>query len=247
MVSRSQIEWYKTGVYGLRLSNFSEVHSGSSPRPGEITLAHYGVLFLDELPEFDRRSLEVLREPLESGQITVSRAARQADFPARFQLVAAMNPCPCGWLGDDSGKCRCTPEQVQRYRAKVSGPLLDRIDLQLFVPRVEASRLGVQAGPAECSAAVRARVSDARDIQVRRQNRSNADLHGKALDQHARPSAGAEGLLQSALARHLLTARSYHRCLRVARTLADLDGSAGIETTHAAEALRYRELDRATT
>ncbi|MEQ1440149.1 YifB family Mg chelatase-like AAA ATPase [Fontimonas sp. SYSU GA230001] len=225
-------------------SGVALVGGGSSPRPGEITLAHHGVLFLDELTEFERRSLEVLREPLESGQITVSRAARQVDFPARFQLVAAMNPCPCGWLGDVSGKCRCTPDQVLRYRAKVSGPLLDRIDLQIFVPRVAAETLRGDAAPAESSAAVRARVVQARALQHQRQHTTNAALHGRALETHARPAAEAENLLQSALARHLLTARSYHRCLRVARTLADLEGAQDIGAAHAAEALRYRELDR---
>ncbi len=226
-------------------SGVALVGGGSHPRPGEITLAHCGVLFLDELPEFDRRSLEVLREPLESGQITVSRAARQAEFPARFQLVAAMNPCPCGWLGDVSGKCRCTPDQVLRYRAKVSGPLLDRIDLQIFVPRVAADEIAVGSGSRpESSAAVRRRVKAARALQTQRQGQTNAELQGAALDAHARPDAEGAALLQAALARHLLTARSYHRCLRVARTLADLDGRDQVGAEQVAEALRYRELDR---
>lgn len=225
-------------------SGVALVGGGSTPRPGEITLAHHGVLFLDELPEYDRRALEVLREPLESGHITVSRAARQADFPARFQLVAAMNPCPCGWLGDASGKCRCTPDQVLRYRAKISGPLLDRIDLQLFVPRVDPAELAVPATTVETSASVRERVAAARKVQLERQDCINARLSGKALDRHARPAVDAEALLQMAMSRHLLTARSYHRCLRVARTLADLDGVAHIGAAQAAEALRYRELDR---
>jgi magnesium chelatase family protein len=225
-------------------SGVALVGGGSQVRPGEITLAHCGVLFLDELPEFDRRTLEVLREPLESGRISISRAARQADFPARFQLIAAMNPCPCGWLGDPSGKCRCTPDQVLRYRAKISGPLLDRIDLQLFVPRVEAARLAGAAEAGESSATVRARVATARAIQYERQGCTNAQLEGADLDRHARPDAAGGTLLQTALARHLLTARSYHRCLRVARTLADLDGSARPGAAHVAEALRYRELDR---
>ncbi len=227
-------------------SGVALVGGGGQPRPGEITLAHHGVLFLDELPEFDRRTLEVLREPIESGHITVSRAARQVDFPARFQLIAAMNPCPCGWLGDTSGKCRCTPEQVLRYRGKVSGPLLDRIDLQLFMPRVEAAQLGVNAQAAESSAEVRARVLAARQLQLDRQGMTNARLQGKSLDRHARPDAEAEALLQTALSRQLLTARSYHRCLRVARTLADIDLCDRINAGHAAEALRYRALDRET-
>jgi magnesium chelatase family protein len=228
-------------------SGVALVGGGGQVRPGEITLAHCGVLFLDELPEFDRRSLEVLREPLESGRITISRAARQADFPARFQLVAAMNPCPCGWLGDVAGKCRCSPDQVLRYRAKVSGPLLDRIDLQLFVPRVEASQLASGVHAAESSAAVRERVATARAIQYARQRCTNARLEGAELECHARPDDAGSQTLQAALARHLLTARSYHRCLRVARTLADLEGCAQIGAAHVAEALRYRELDRAAT
>ncbi|MES0873190.1 YifB family Mg chelatase-like AAA ATPase [Sinimarinibacterium thermocellulolyticum] len=226
-------------------SGVALVGGGSVPRPGEITLAHHGVLFLDELPEFDRRSLEVLREPLETGHITVSRAARQAEFPARFQLVAAMNPCPCGWLGDVSGRCRCTPDQVLRYRAKISGPLLDRIDLQLFVPRVDAAQMTDDGAPRESSRTVRERVVAARTRALRRQGVANARLDGKALEQYAQPDADGRALLQTALARHLLTARSYHRCLRVARTLADLDGSERAGAEHVAEALRYRELDRA--
>lgn len=226
-------------------SGVALVGGGGQVRPGEITLAHCGVLFLDELPEFDRRSLEVLREPLESGRITISRAARQADFPARFQLVAAMNPCPCGWLGDASDKCRCTPDQVLRYRARISGPLLDRIDLQLFVPRVEAAQLAGKTAAGETSAEVRARVMAARAVQHARQNGTNAQLEGAELDRHARPDEPGNQLLQAALARHLLTARSYHRCLRVARTLADLDGHPQPGAAHIAEALRYRELDRA--
>ena len=225
-------------------SGVALVGGGGQPRPGENTLAHRGVLFLDELPEYERRSLEVLREPLESGRITVSRAARQAEFPARFQLVAAMNPCPCGWLGDPSGKCRCTPDQVQRYRGRISGPLLDRIDLQLFVPRVDAAQLADRTAAAESSATVRERVISARSRQLDRQGVPNAQLHGKALERHAAPDDAAAALLQTALARHLLTARSYHRCLRVARTLADLDNSERTGAQHAAEALRYREMDR---
>ncbi len=221
-------------------SGVALVGGGGNPRPGEITLAHHGVLFLDELPEFDRRVLEVLREPLESGHITISRAARQVDFPARFQLVAAMNPCPCGWLGDPSGKCRCTPEQVQRYRGRISGPLLDRIDLHLFVHRVEHPAL-TQAQPlGESSETVRSRVITARQRQLLRQPQLNAELSGAALDRHCRPDPGAETLLQQAAARLSLSARGYHRILRVARTIADLGGIPDIGAPQIAEALRYR-------
>lgn len=226
-------------------SGVALVGGGSSPRPGEATLAHHGLLFLDELPEFDRNVLEVLREPLESGQITVSRAARQADFPARFQLVAAMNPCPCGYLGDASGKCHCTPDQVLRYRAKISGPLLDRIDLQLTVPRVD--RAALTTGPApesESSATVRARVIACRTLQLARQGKPNARLTPPEIDQHCAPDAPARALLEQAMARLNLSARGYHRVLKVARTLADLAGLATVSTAQIAEAVRYRELDR---
>lgn len=226
-------------------SGVALVGGGSSPRPGEVTLAHHGVLFLDELPEFDRNVLEVLREPLESGQITVSRAARQADFPARFQLVAAMNPCPCGYLGDASGKCACTPDQVLRYRAKISGPLLDRIDLQLTVPRVDRAALTAQQAPqSEPSAVVRTRVIASRNVQLARQGKPNARLSTAEIDQHCAPDATARTLLEQAMSRLNLSARGYHRVLKVARTLADLAGAAVVAAPHIAEAVRYRELDR---
>ncbi|MES2885953.1 MAG: YifB family Mg chelatase-like AAA ATPase [Pseudomonadota bacterium] len=226
-------------------SGVALVGGGSSPKPGEATLAHNGLLFLDELPEFDRNVLEVLREPLESGHITVSRAAQQADFPARFQLVAAMNPCPCGFLGDQSGKCNCTPDQVLRYRSKISGPLLDRIDLQLTVPRVDRAALTAeQAPPTETSAAVRARVIACRAVQLARQGKPNARLTTPEIDQHCAPDAAARSLLEQAMGRLNLSARGYHRVLKVARTLADLAGAAQISTPQVAEAVRYRELDR---
>jgi magnesium chelatase family protein len=223
-------------------SGVALVGGGSHPKPGEITLAHHGVLFLDELPEFDRRVLEVLREPLETGTITISRAARQADFPARFQLVAAMNPCPCGHLGDAAGQCRCTPDQVSRYRARISGPFLDRIDLQLFVPRVEREHLvkDCRAAPEESSAEVRARVVAARGRQIGRQQKTNAQLGTRELDRHAAPDAGGARMIEQAMQRLSLSARGYHRVLRVARTIADLDASARVAAAHVAEALRYR-------
>jgi magnesium chelatase family protein len=226
-------------------SGVALVGGGGLPRPGEITLAHHGVLFLDEMPEFSRQVLEVLREPLETGAITVSRAARQADFPARFQLVCAMNPCPCGYLGDSSGKCRCTPDQVRQYRAKISGPLLDRIDLQVFVPRVERAVLTApDAAPGEASAAVRARVEAARERQRARQRKPNAQLAPRELERHCAPEPAARALLDAALVRLSLSARAYHRVLKVARTVADLAGSGPVQAPHVAEAVRYRELDR---
>ena len=227
-------------------SGVALVGGGSTPRPGEITLAHLGTLFLDELPEFDRSVLEVLREPLESGQITVSRAARQSDFPARFQLIAAMNPCPCGYLGDSSGKCRCTPDQVSRYRAKISGPLLDRIDLQLFVPRVERETLTASRdGTAETSATVRARVAEAYGLQLARAGKPNGRLGPKEIERDCVLDAPTKQLLDTAMSRMGLSARAYHRVLKVSRTIADLAGAPAISAAHLAEALRMRELDRA--
>jgi magnesium chelatase family protein len=227
-------------------SGVALVGGSGSPKPGEITLAHLGILFLDELPEYDRRVLEVLREPMESGRITISRAAKQSDFPARFQLIAAMNPCPCGYLGDVSGKCRCTPDQVARYRSRVSGPLLDRIDLQLFVPRVEREVLtAAQAPTGESSAQVRARVEQAWQRQRARAGKTNARLSSKEVERHCAIDAPARKLMEAALSRLSLSARAYHRVLKVARTIADLAGAEAIAAPHVAEAVRYRELDRA--
>ena len=219
------------------------VGGGGRPRPGEISLAHNGVLFLDELPEFDRHVLEVLREPLESGHIVLSRAARQAEFPARFQLVAAMNPCPCGHLGDPASSCRCTPDRIAAYRSRISGPLLDRIDLHVEVPRVSTTDIA-RAEPAEPSAAVAARVAVARARQLERQGRANARLEGSSVARLVRADAAALALLASAMQRLALSARAYHRVLRVARTIADLAGSATVGTEHVAEAITLRQLDR---
>ncbi|MEO6825565.1 MAG: YifB family Mg chelatase-like AAA ATPase [Nitrosospira sp.] len=224
-------------------SGVALVGGGSNPRPGEISLAMNGVLFLDELPEFDRKVLEVLREPLESGRITISRAARQADFPARFQLIAAMNPCPCGYLGHYSGKCRCTPDQVARYRGKISGPLLDRIDLQIEVPAVPQEDLMRQA-EGESSDAVRQRVERAYQRQLARQGKANAYLMVREIDKYCVPDAPGESLLKQAISRLNLSARAYHRVLKVARTIADLAASDGITSMHIAEAVQYRKLDR---
>ncbi len=226
-------------------SGVALVGGSGSPRPGEITLAHLGVLFLDELPEFDRRVLEVLREPLESGRITISRAARQADFPARFQLIAAMNPCPCGYLGDSSGKCRCTPDQVLRYRGRISGPLLDRIDLQIFVPRVEREALTAPVlSDGDSTADVRVRVADAWQRQLLRAGKPNARLTAKEVQRHCAVDAAGRKLLEAALTRLSLSARAYHRVLKVARTIADLAHAEAIAPAHLAEAVRYREMDR---
>jgi magnesium chelatase family protein len=218
------------------------IGGGLSPRPGEISLAHHGVLFLDELPEFPRDALEALREPLESGSVAIARAARHATYPARFQLVAAMNPCPCGHLGDPSGRCRCTPDQVARYRSKVSGPLLDRIDLKIEVPRPRESEM-TGAGDAETSAVVRNRVRAARERQLARQAKPNAWLQPRETAQHCAIDSDAESLLKQAIARLSLSARGYHRVLRVARSIADLEGSNGIASAHVAEAIQYRRLD----
>jgi magnesium chelatase family protein len=218
------------------------VGGGSQPRPGEISLAHHGVLFLDELPEFDRHVLEVLREPLESGHIAISRAARQAEFPARFQLVAAMNPCPCGYAGDVSGRCRCTPDAVARYRQRVSGPLLDRIDLKLEVPRVAQAELRESAG-GETSACVRARVVAARDRQLARAGKANAALGNREAERDCVLDARSQKLLDQAIERLGLSARAYHRVLRVARTIADLAGRERIGATDLMESIQYRRFD----
>lgn len=225
-------------------SGIALVGGGSPPRPGEISLAHHGVLFLDELPEFSRHVLEVLREPLESGNIRISRAAHQVDFPARFQLIAAMNPCPCGYFGSTDRECRCTPVQVQRYRDRISGPLLDRIDLQIHVPRVSAQELSDPQMPGETSSVVLRRVERARQRQNQRGGCANAALSGEALMAACKLDDSDRELLNTAIERLRLSARAYHRILRVARTIADLEGKENIATEQLTEALSYRELDR---
>ena len=211
---------------------------GSNPRPGEVTLAHHGVLFLDEMPEFGRIALESLRQPVEEGELTISRAAIQRTFPARFMLVAAMNPCPCGYLGDPNGRCRCSADAVLRYRGRISGPLLDRIDLVVEMPRpAPADLLGP---PGESSAAVRARVLAVRDKSLARQGCVNARLEGKALDRHAPLGAAERALLARSAERLSLSARAQTRVRRVARTIADADGAESIGVRHLAEALACR-------
>ncbi len=220
-------------------SGVALVGGGSTPRPGEISLAHCGVLFLDELPEFERKVLEVLREPMESGLITISRAARQADFPARFQLLAAMNPCPCGHLGHPSGKCRCTPDVVARYQDRISGPMLDRIDMQIHVGALSQDELMLQAD-GESSATIAARVARASEVQQARQNSPNSQLSTKEIDRHCKPDTAGEKLLRSAMTRLNWSARAYHRVLKLARTIADLADSDKVTQTHVAEAIQYR-------
>lgn len=219
------------------------VGGGGRPRPGEISLAHHGVLFLDELPEFERGVLEVLREPLESGQIVISRAGRVAEFPARFQLVAAMNPCPCGHLGDPGGDCRCGEAKVAAYRSRISGPLLDRIDLHVDVPRVATEEFA-EDRPMEPSSAVAARVLKARERQLARQGCANAQLDGPVVLSTASAEVDALRVLAGATRQLGLSARAYHRVLRVARTIADLAGHARVTPRHVSEAITLRQLDR---
>jgi magnesium chelatase family protein len=220
------------------------VGGGSQPKPGEISLAHHGVLFLDELPEYSRHVLEVLHEPVESGEIVISRALRKACFPARFQLVAAMNPCPCGYAGDPDGRCRCTPDQIARYRARISGPLLDRIDLAVEVPRVPLCELTGADRGGESSRLVRERVIKARHQAMVRSGLPNAELSSRDLERDCALGARERGWFERALERLKLSARAYHRVLRVARTIADLDGEAAcVRREHLAEALQLRRFE----
>ena len=245
----SLVGQFRPEAFGLRpyrqphhtASAAALVGGGNPPRPGEVSLAHEGVLFLDELPEFDRKVLETLREPLESGHIHIARAARHARFPAEFQLVAAMNPCPCGFSGHSNGKCRCTPDQIARYRGKLSGPFLDRIDLLIEVPAVAVDALGGTAD-GESSATVRSRVEVALARQRERQGKVNARLTAIEVDTVCQPDEAGARLLKQASLRLDLSARAWHRILKVARTIADLAGSASLHAPHVAEAIQYRRL-----
>ena len=220
------------------------IGGGRVPRPGEISLAHNGVLFLDELPEFDRRALEALREPLELGQVTVARAAAVVIYPAELQLVAAMNPCPCGYDGDPRIECRCTPERIHRYRGRVSGPLAERIDIHLEMPRQAFDFAGSGAAQEESSAVVAARVKRFRDHQIRRQGRLNAALQGSDINRHCALSDDARTLLTTAGEQLAMSARGYHKVIKLARTLADMDNARTLATSHVAEAIGFRTLDR---
>ncbi|MBT3968596.1 MAG: ATP-binding protein, partial [Gammaproteobacteria bacterium] len=209
--------------------------------------AHHGVLFLDELPEFSRQVLEVLREPMESGRITISRAKSQMEFPARFQLIAAMNPCPCGYHGDESGECHCTAEQIQRYRSKISGPLLDRIDLQIEVARIPPTLLaGEQSHKVENSSTVQTRVEKARNRQLERQGVPNSQLQGEQLELVCTLGEAEKQFVIQAIESLGLSARAYHRVLKVARTIADLANEAVINLDHLSEAIAFRKFDRKT-
>jgi magnesium chelatase family protein len=230
------------------ISDAGLIGGGAVPRPGEVSLGHNGVLFLDELPEFERNVLEVMRQPLEDGAVTISRAALSVSFPARFMLAAAMNPCPCGYFGDPTRECHCSPPQIQRYVSKISGPLLDRIDIHIEVPAVKYKELRGDPG-IESSAAVRERVMAARSRQLERYAGeksiyANAQMPPKLLRKHCAICADGEKLLENAITRLGLSARAHDRILKVSRTIADLDGVAGIEPRHLSEAIQYRTLDR---
>ncbi len=220
------------------------VGGGSRARPGEISLAHHGVLFLDELLEYDRRALEALREPLESGTICIARASFHAQYPAQFQLVAAMNPCPCGRFGDPLGECRCTPAQIAQYRARVSAPLMERFDIHLEVPRVDLSDFEQANIASESSSSIAARVARAREIQLGRQGRSNARLTDAQIERICSPDPAGRAILDRAMQMFGFSARARQRILKLARTIADLDGAAGMRAAHVSEAVTYRSFDR---
>ena len=226
-------------------SGVALVGGGSYPRPGEISLAHHGVLFLDELPEFDRKVLEVLREPLESGRIIISRAAHQAEFPAQFQLITSMNPCPCGYLGDSSGRCHCTEDQVRRYRNRISGPLLDRIDIHIEVPNIPKDIMNnANSASSETSEMIQQRIFIAYQRQIKRAEKINHKMTNREVENFCKLDDKGSQLLEAAIIKLGLSARAMHRILKVARTVADLAGSDKIKNFHLSEAINYRRLDR---
>jgi magnesium chelatase family protein len=229
------------------ISDAGMVGGGTIPTPGEISLAHHGVLFLDELPEFNRRSLEVLRQPLEEGKVTISRALNSSTFPASFVLVAAMNPCPCGYMGDPKHTCKCSPMQIERYMGRISGPLLDRIDLHIEVPSVPYQELAARQDGTS-SATMRQQVQQARDVQMRRfggeGQRLNSRMTSRQLRKFCVLDTECQGLMQTAMESLGLSARAHDRILRVSRTIADLEGAADIKHAHLSEAIGYRSLDR---
>jgi len=250
-VSHTGLDHRRWGIRPFRTphhscSSVALAGGGARPMPGEISLAHNGVLFLDELPEFGRHTLEILREPIESGCIEIARAARRATFPARFQMVAAMNPCPCGMSGDESGRCMCSAEQIQRYRGRVSGPLLDRIDIQVEVLRPETSILSTPANGIETSASVRERVIESRRVQYDRAGKPNAQLTSAELGRFCQIGGEALGLLERATEKLYLSPRACHRILKVSRTIADLDHTIDIGPEHVAEAIAFRRPGRIT-
>jgi magnesium chelatase family protein len=247
-ISHAGLDHRKWGVRPFRTphhscSSVALAGGGSRPRPGEISLAHNGVLFLDELPEFGRHTLEILREPIESGRIVISRAARQATFPARFQLVTAMNPCPCGLAGDDSGRCQCSGEQIQRYRNRISGPLLDRIDIQVEVSRPKTSILSASTDNIESSSKVRERVIEAHRLQLNRAGKPSALLDNSELTRFCHIDGETLQLLEQAAEQLCLSPRACHRILKVSRTIADLDHAENISSVHVAEAIAFRRLN----
>jgi magnesium chelatase family protein len=248
-VSQSGLDHRQWGIRPFRTphhscSNVALAGGGVRPRPGEISLAHNGVLFLDELPEFGRHTLEILREPIESGRIVISRAARQATFPARFQLIAAMNPCPCGLSGDESGRCQCSAEQVQRYRNRISGPLLDRIDIQIEVLRPKKSILTASNRNTECSQMVRDRVIKSRNTQMARAGKCNSMMSNGDLKQFCRIDRKTLQLLEHATEQLYLSPRACHRILKVSRTIADMDGATAITIENVAEAIAFRRTNQ---
>lgn len=251
MIASISRQGFKANQYGVRpfrsphhsASSVALVGGGSNPLPGEISLAHHGILFLDEFPEFSRQVLEVLREPLESGKIHISRAHSQVEYPARFQLIAAMNPCPCGFYGDREQECRCSSYMIERYRGKISGPLLDRIDLHVEVPRITTEELQTLKG-GESSQIIRERVDETRARQLSRRRKANAYLEVSEIDQDCALGESEWQLLDKAQRRLHLSPRSFHRILRVSRTIADLEGAERISASHLTESLAFRALDR---